>query len=55
MTKIKVKSEGKEEYWLDEYLCPYCNQKGMHGVANYCCSCGKSFENVEFEGEKKNE
>jgi hypothetical protein len=46
--KVKVKSEGYEEYWSPEYKCPYCKNQGMHQFAKYCCNCGKKLNNVEF-------
>ena len=45
---IQVQALGYEEYWAREYLCPYCEDRGMHQHSNYCSNCGKSFENVEF-------
>ncbi len=51
--KIQVKPEGMEEYWAQEYKCPYCKSLGMHFYHEFCHMCGKSFKDVEFISEKE--
>jgi hypothetical protein len=50
--KIKVKDLEFNEYWGPEQLCPFCSFQFMHKRKRYCCNCGKSFENVEWEKTK---
>jgi len=50
--KIKIKGEGYEEYWEEEFKCPFCRNKDMLKCANFCSKCGKSLKDFEFIEEK---
>lgn len=43
--KINLKSIGMEEYWADEFICPYCNVKDML-YGKFCPYCGHTLENT---------
>jgi ribosomal protein L37AE/L43A len=49
MSEKILYGKGHEEYWNEEYDCPFCGAREMLCGMNFCPNCGKSLEGYIFK------